>query len=410
MGSILRIPSRTKSPQHSLPCTNMMFRQLTYVLWQRGYITKRAQLLVHCMRIAHIATPDLPFTRYYGGTESIVCNLAEKQSFEGHEVTIIASHPANGEPLRTVSLVKPTPRSSNWFLSWVLQRFNGTIHVIKAFNWLDSKFDIIHNHLSEEGIALSFLRKAPSLNSLHGSAYSSFQKYSITRLYSITRNTKFVSLSKSSYLGYKRLYGDDLIGYVYSGVDTNLFRFVPRVEKDHEIEMCFLGRIAPDKAPEKVIFIADELHNQGIDVHLKIVGKFDPRKTNYFQKIIRLIDERDYVSRFINRRSQEVQYLAGNSDVLVCPLSNTEPFPLAPLETMACGTPIIALRQTVAKEYIINSVNGFLCNDFSEMGDSIRRFKEIDRKACRRIIERRFSVDSMYKGYMEKYQKVINGS
>jgi len=362
------------------------------------------------MRIAHIASPDFPITREYGGTESIVCNLAEKQISEGHDVTIVASSPAHDTCLRTISLVKPAPKYPHWLLNWISQRVNGAIHVCKSFKWLDSKFDIIHNHLSEEGIALSFLRKAPCLNTLHGIAHERLPQYCVTRVCSITRNTKLVALSRSAYLQHKRFYGDDLVGYVYSGVNVQTFKFVPEVEKDSEVEMCYAGRIAPDKSVKEVISVSDVLHNRGIDVHLKVIGKFDPRNLGYFREIIQMIDERNYVSKFINMRKEEVKRLVGNSDVFVFPISRTEPLALAPLESMACGTPVVSLRRAAAVEYIVNGVNGFLCNDLSEMAGAVLRYKEIDRKVCREIVERKFSVESMYRGYLEMYEKVIEAS
>ena len=362
------------------------------------------------MRIAHIASPDFPITREYGGTESIVCNLAEKQISEGHDVTIVASSPAHDTCLRPISLVKPAPKYPHWLLNWISQRVNGAIHVCKSFKWLDSKFDIIHNHLSEEGIALSFLRKAPCLNTLHGIAHERLPQYCVTRVCSITRNTKLVALSRSAYLQHKRFYGDDLVGYVYSGVNVQTFKFVPEVEKDSEVEMCYAGRIAPDKSVKEVISVSDVLHNRGIDVHLKVIGKFDPRNLGYFREIIQMIDERNYVSKFINMRKEEVKRLVGNSDVFVFPISRTEPLALAPLESMACGTPVVSLRRAAAVEYIVNGVNGFLCNDLSEMAGAVLRYKEIDRKVCREIVERKFSVESMYRGYLEMYEKVIEAS
>ena len=359
------------------------------------------------MRIAHIVTPDFPFTRAYGGTESIVCTLAEKQISEGHDVTIVASPPSDDERLHTITLVKPAHKYSNWLLNWISQRINGTNHVIKSLKWLDSKFDIIHNHLSEEGITFSFLRKSPCLNTLHGTPHERFLQYSVTQLYSITRDTKLVALSKFAYLRFKRFYGDDLIGYVHNGVDTDLFKFIPTIEKESEIELCFVGRIAPDKSPKEVIFITDELHNRGIDVHLKLIGKYDPRNAAYYQSVIKMINERDYLSKFINIKQKEIPKLVGNSDIFVFPISKTEPLALAPLESMACGTPVVSLKRAAAMEYLSNGVNGFLCDDLSEMSEAILRFREIDRRMCRKIVERNFSVGSMYSGYMEKYEKII---
>jgi glycosyltransferase involved in cell wall biosynthesis len=359
------------------------------------------------MKIAHIASPDFTLTREYGGTESVVCNLAEKQVLEGHDVTIVASSAARDTCMRPVSLVKPARKYNHWFLYWISQRLNGAIHVCKSFNWLDSKFEIIHNHLSEEGIAFSFLRKSPCLNTLHGTAHERLPQYCISRAYSITRNTKLVALSRSAYLQHKRFYGDDLIGYVHNGVNTQMFKFVSKAEKESEVEICFTGRISPDKSIKEIILIADILHNRGIDVHLKIVGKFDPRNVGYFQEITRLVNERNYVSKYTNVTREEVKCLVGNSDVFVFPISKTEPFALAPLESMVCGTPVVSLKRAAAVDYIVNGVNGFLCNDLSEMADAVLRYGEINRQTCREIVEKNFSVDSMYRRYMKIYEKVI---
>ena len=359
------------------------------------------------MKIAHIASPDFTLTREYGGTESVVCNLAEKQVSEGHDVMIVASSHARDTCMHPVSLVKPARKYQYWLLDWISQRFNGAVHVCKSFKWLDSKFDIIHNHLSEEGIAFSFLRKAPCLNTLHGTAHERLPQYCVSRIYSVTRNTKLVALSRSAYLQHKRFYGNDLIGYVHSGVNTQMFKFVSQAEKESEVEMCFVGRISPDKSVKEVISIADVIHNKGINVHLKLIGKFDPRNVGYFQEINRLVNERNYVSKFINVSREEVKSLVGNSDVFVFPISRTEPFALAPLESMACGTPVVSLKRAAAVDYVVNGLNGFLCNDLSEMADAVLRYGEINRKTCRDIVEKNFSVDSMYRRYMEIYEKVI---
>jgi glycosyltransferase involved in cell wall biosynthesis len=97
----------------------------------------------------------------------------------------------------------------------------------------------------------------------------------------------------------------------------------------------------------------------------------------------------------------------GNSDFFVFPISRTEPFALAPLESMACGTPVVSLKRAAAIDYIVNGVNGFLCNDLSEMADAVLRYGEINRRTCREIVEKGYSVDSMYRNYMEIYEKVI---
>ena len=188
------------------------------------------------------------------------------------------------------------------------------------------------------------------------------------------------------------------------------FRFFSNVNKKSDVELCFSGRISPDKSVKEIIALSDILHKRGIDVHLKIIGKFDPRNCAYFQEVMRLISERSYVSNYINVHREEVKDLVGNSDVFVFPISKTEPFALAPLESLACGTPVVSLKRAAAIDYIEDGVNGFLCNNISEMADAVLRYAEIDRKVCRKIIEDRFSVNSMYERYMKVYKKVIEAS
>ncbi len=359
------------------------------------------------MKIAHITSPEVPLIREYGGTEALVCNLVEKQVSEGHEVTVIGSSQYADACCNMISVVKPSHSYASWFLNWLSQRFNGMVHVCKSFTYIDSKFDIIHSHLSEEGIALSFLKEAPCLNTLHGIAHERLPQYCISRLYSITRNTKLVALSKSAYFQHKRFYGDDLIGYVHNGINTRLFKFLPTIHKDSDLELCYSGRISPDKSVKEVIAIADILHNQGVNVHLKLIGKFCPRDKDYFFEIVKMAAKRPYISKLFDISSDQLKFHIANSDVFLFPISSTEPFALAPLEAMACGTPVVALQNGPAIEYVKNGVNGFLCKDIYEMTDATLRYREINRKTCRQIVEDEFSVDNMYKRYLEKYIEVM---
>jgi glycosyltransferase involved in cell wall biosynthesis len=362
------------------------------------------------VKIAHITSPDFPLTREYGGTEALVCNLAEKQISEGHDVTVIASRQPSDLSVTPISLVKPARKFPHWVLNWMSQRFNGAVHVCKSFTYLNSNFDIIHNHLSEEGIAFSLFKEGPCLNTLHGTAHERLPQYCVSRLCSITRKTKLVALSRSAYIQHKKFYGNDLIGYVHSGVDTEAFKFVGAVEKNSEVELCYSGRISPDKSVKEIISIADILHKKGVDVHLKVIGKFDPRNFSYFREVLQMMKERPYVSKFINVRRTELKFLVANSDIFVFPISKTEPFALAPLESMACGTPVVSLKRAAAIDYIKNGINGFLCEDIYEMAEATLRYSEINRRICRQIVEEKFSLDSMYKQYMETYKKVVEDS
>jgi glycosyltransferase involved in cell wall biosynthesis len=359
------------------------------------------------MKIIHICSPEVRLSRSFGGTESLVYNLAQKQADEGHNVSIITSRYSPDNNLKHYAFVNPTKTSSSWPLTWMTYRLNGFKHVLKSFCWIDKKIDIIHNHLSEEGIGLSFLRKIPCLNTLHGAAHQDLVKSSIIRLYSLTRDTKLVTVSYRSYLQHKQFYGKDLIGFVHSGVRTDYFTYFNKVKSIFDYNLCFLGRISPDKNLDYVISVCDKLKNNGNDINLNIIGKYDSANYNYYKRILELSQERKYINLYVNIKRDKIKPIVGKSDCLIFPTSKTEPLALAPLEVMSTGTPVISFKNTVAEEYVINGENGFLCSNLDEMVDSIIKSKSIDRKKCRELIVKNFSVDTMYRGYMEKYEKVI---
>jgi glycosyltransferase involved in cell wall biosynthesis len=87
-----------------------------------------------------------------------------------------------------------------------------------------------------------------------------------------------------------------------------------------------------------------------------------------------------------------------------------EPFGLVMTESMACGTPVIALRRGAAPEVILDGETGFLCDDEDGMVEAVERLQSLDPRACRRHIEESFSVEQMALGYLDVYTRVLSGS
>lgn len=362
------------------------------------------------LRIAHLASPYHTNMKEMGGTVRNIYDLARKQCEEGHEVTVIAAPTSRIEGCDMIAFVGPTKVQKNWLLNWFSQRMRRSQHVYKSFKWLGSRFDVVHNHLGgEEGIALTFLRKSPCITILNGTAPAPTQliHYTIKKLYAVPRNTKLVALSKSSYLDYRKFYGDDLIGYVYRGVDASRLPYFPKPEKSHDIELCYLGRIDPGKGVHIATKVADILHRSGYDVHLKLVGLFDPRYINYFVKTLKIAESKSYVDMVVNVPASKIAYVLGNSDALLFPTLREEPFGLVQIEAMACGTPVLTFSIGATPEIVQNGFNGFLCKDVSEMAQAVLEIPKIDRRRCRQIVEKKFSVNTMYDGYLKIYEKAI---
>ena len=360
------------------------------------------------MRIAHIVSPNYMFTDFYGGTEAIVMALAKEQMKEGHDVYVFSGE--CGTPnFNDSHLISFSPVSSHrvWPVSWILDRMTGARHMYKSCKFVDAPFDVVHNHLSEEGIALSFLSKVPCLTTLHGIAHMKFPQSFVTKFFATTRRTKLVAISRSGYIGFKRFYGDDLIGYVYHGLDLSRFPFIASPVKQHELQLCSFGRIAPEKGIVEAIKITDILHERGVDVELRITAKYDARNRSYFRKVLLLSSRRPYVFLKLNATFEEMVQQIGNSDAFLFPVQCEEPFGLAMIESMAYGTPVIAFARGAAKEVIKHNITGILCENLDDMVNAAYMVANIDRKNCRRRVEELFNLKSMSLQYLRIYGEVI---
>jgi glycosyltransferase involved in cell wall biosynthesis len=104
----------------------------------------------------------------------------------------------------------------------------------------------------------------------------------------------------------------------------------------------------------------------------------------------------------------ERNHLLGNACALLHPIQFDEPFGLSVIESMACGTPVIAFNRGSMPELIENGQNGFLVNNVVEAVETVARIKEIDRAYCRRHIERHFTVDRMINEYIQVYEMILS--
>ena len=104
-----------------------------------------------------------------------------------------------------------------------------------------------------------------------------------------------------------------------------------------------------------------------------------------------------------------MKFISG-AKALLFPIDWEEPFGMAVIEALACGTPVIAMNRGAMPEIIEHGVNGFLANDIHEFEEYMRRVDEINPADCRRSVAEKFSSDAMAKAYLARYHEAIKRS
>ena len=165
--------------------------------------------------------------------------------------------------------------------------------------------------------------------------------------------------------------------------------------------LAFLGRIAPEKRPDRAIRIAAEA-----GLPLKIAAKVDKADAEYYAQHIEPLVAQVHVE-FIGEicDGQKPDFLSGARALLV-PIDWPEPFGLVMIEAMACGTPVIAYNHGSVPEVIEDGVTGFIVQNEEEAVAAIRRLPELSRARIRRRFEERFTARRMAEDYVSLYQSL----
>jgi glycosyltransferase involved in cell wall biosynthesis len=340
------------------------------------------------MRIAMIAPLEMRVPPVgYGGTELVVSLLTEELVRRGHNVTLFAS----GDSETSAHLVP----GSETFLRGT-NRVSQVLSLLNVLTCIESAddFDIIHNHTCPEGLALAGIAGTPMLSTLHGGMTGDWLL--LLQQYRGWYNT--ISHSAQSLLPKKARF----TGVVYNGIDHQTYPFN---DSPRDSTLLFLSRISREKGTHLAIEVARRL-----DRPLIIAGNVHEVDAEYFEKEVEpLIDGR--LIRYVG----EAGYLAkrellANASCLLAPITWDEPFGLFMAESMACGTPVVALRRGAAPELISHGETGFVVETVDEMVRMVPRVSEISPYACRARVTELFSVERMTTSYLAAYRNVIEAS
>jgi glycosyltransferase involved in cell wall biosynthesis len=339
------------------------------------------------MKIAQVAPlyESVP-PKLYGGTERVVSYLTEELVQRGHEVTLFAS----GDSVTSARLVPGCPKSLRLNYGCVDHLAHHYVMLEEVMERAD-EFDFIHFHVDFMHYPLSKLNAIPHVTTLHGRL--DFQD--LVPLYRKYRAMPVVSISLCQR---KPLSWINWVGNVYHGLPAGLLS-----QGDGSGNyLAFLGRISPEKRVDRAIEIATSL-----GMPLKIAAKIDAVDRSYYEREIKpLLDgpNIEFVGEIGEHQKSE---FLGKASAYLFPIDWPEPFGLTMIEAMACGTPTIAFRCGSVPEVIADGVSGFIVEDIDEAVEVTERALGLDRAACRRDFETRFSASRMACDYLTLYEATL---
>ena len=336
------------------------------------------------MRVALIASPfiSVPPTRY-GGTELFIANLAEGLARLDVKVDVYA----NGESRVKASLHSRYARQ-DWPLASETTGVTKEVdHMAWAVDEADTNCDIIHVS-SALGVPFSRFSRRPFVCTLHHPAEAGS-----TDLYERYDAVTYTAISRHQASLHPRL----CPRVIHHGLDLAQYH----LEEEKQSYVVFLGRICPIKGPHNAISIAKRA-----GIPLKIAGEVQPIFRDYFEKEIRPhVDGRNV--EFVGEADIAMKNeLLGHASALLFPIEWDEPFGLVMIESMACGTPVIAFPGGAVGEVIDDGISGRVCRTVREAA-SILRSEIFQPKAVRHCAESRFSADGMARRYYHLYSELL---
>ena len=324
--------------------------------------------------------------KLYGGTERVVAHLCDALVDLGHEVTLFASAEAQTRaqlaPVRDQAIrLDPSPLKSD---------LAAHMRELSEVRLRAAEFDVLHFHTDMMHFPFFEDMAAKTLTTLHGR----LDMKDLPEVYRLWPQFPLVSISNDQR---RPLAFANWAGTVHHGLHADLYEFSPTPRG----YLAFLGRISPEKRPDRAIAIATRLGRR-----LRIAAKIDPADRAYFDEKIEPLLLNPLVE-FVGEIGDEGKStFLGGAEALLFPIDWPEPFGLVMIEAMACGTPVIAYDCGSVREVVEDGVTGFIVHDEDEACAAVRRLPELDRAAIRQRFEQRFSGVAMATQYLELYARL----
>ncbi|MCV7268170.1 glycosyltransferase family 4 protein [Mycolicibacterium doricum] len=345
------------------------------------------------LRVVLVAPPyfDVP-PKGYGGTEAVVADLADALVARGHHVTLLGA----GTPGTAAEFVPVWETTLPDRLGQPYPEVMHTLKVRRAVADIVERVgaDIVHDHTFAGPLNAQAYRALglPTVVTVHGPIDADLEPY----YRELGDDAGLIAISDR-----QRELAPDLnwVGRVHNSVRTEDWPFAA----DKKGYALFLGRYAPYKGAHLALEAA---HRAGIP--LVLAGKCDePGEKAYFDQCVRpLLTENDHVFGPADAAAKR-ELLSGARCVLF-PVQWEEPFGMVMIESMACGTPVVALRRGAVPEVIVDGVTGIICDDPAELPDAIAAAAALEPAACRRHVAANFSVSQFGSGYERIYRRMVD--
>ena len=254
------------------------------------------------------------------------------------------------------------------------------------------EFDIIHFHVDYLHFPLSRITGFPHITTLHGR----LDLVDLVPLYRRYNDMPVVSISKAQR---KPLSWANWVGNVYHGLPEHQLTQGNGAGK----YLAFLGRISPEKRVDRAIQIALE-----VGMPLKIAAKVDRVDREYYECKIKPLLANPNVEYIGEITEDQKGEFLGNAYAHLFPIDWPEPFGLAMIEAMACGTPVIAFDCGSVREVITEGVTGIVVNNMLEAVSAVAQIIHLRRDACRAEFERRFTSRRMARDYVALYEAIVD--
>jgi glycosyltransferase involved in cell wall biosynthesis len=342
------------------------------------------------LRIAQVAPPleRVPPERY-GGTERVMYELIVELVRRGHDVTTFASGDSD-VPGRHVPTVPMALRPAD-FKDDPMNFFLTTMIAV-----LDSKddFDIIHSHLEWSSLVLARATSVPLVATFHGRLDWPWAR----ELLASPTPASLVAISNSQ----ASPHPDIDWTVIYNGLTLGGAPY----ERRRSDGLCFVGRIAREKGVVEAIEIA-KIAGRPLRIAAKVAPTGPEREFND-EVFAPALEAAGSLVEFLGEVSgADRDELLADSYAALMPGSWPEPFGLAAIEALACGTPVVARRVGGLPEIIRDGVDGFFGDDPTEMAYFLPEVESLDRRAIRKSVVERFSAARMADGYEALYQRVL---
>jgi len=340
------------------------------------------------LRIAQVAPlyESVP-PRLYGGTERVVAYLTDALVALGHEVTLFAS----GDSASAAHLV--AGRAQPLRLDGTPLKSDTAAHLAMLYAVRESadRFDVLHFHTDLIHLPVFEAMAARTVTTIHG-------RLDIADLVHVYRRWGTYPLVAISNDQRRPMLWANWIATVAHGLPSEFAVANDEPKGDH---LVFIGRIAPEKRPDRAIAIARRAGRR-----LKIAAKVDANDAAYFNEVIQPLLSQPHVEFLGELAELDKRRLLASAAALVFPIDWPEPFGLVMIEAMACGTPVIAWRRGSVPEVVEDGITGFIVGSEDAAVAACARLDSIDRARIVETFERRFSARVMARNYLDVYARL----